>query len=56
LVEGLRLFEEGRYELAREQFMVSAAATGTYIRAESYLYLNALEMELGNYDAARPWL
>jgi hypothetical protein len=56
LVEGLRLFEEGRYALAREQLLVSAASPGAHIRAESYLYLNALEMELGNYDAARPWL
>ncbi len=56
LVEGLRLFEEGRYDLAREQLEVSARSSGSQIRAESYLYLNALEMELGNYDAARPWL
>ncbi len=56
LVEGLRLFEEGRYDLAREQLSVSALSASTYIRAESFLYLNALEMESGNYDTARPWL
>ncbi|MDR1671387.1 MAG: hypothetical protein LBR57_02600 [Alistipes sp.] len=56
LVEGLRLFEEGDYEAARTQLLVSALSAGTYIRAESYLYLNALEMELANYDEARVWL
>jgi hypothetical protein len=52
LVEGLELFERGDYDLAREQFRVSALSESTWIRAESFLYLNALEMELGNYDAA----
>jgi hypothetical protein len=56
LVDGLRLFEEARYELARERLAVSARSGSSYIRAESFLYLNALEMELGNYDAAHPWL
>ena len=56
LAEGLRLYGEGLYELAREQLMESVNSNSTYIRAESYLYLNALEMDLGNYDAARPWL
>jgi hypothetical protein len=56
LVEGLMLFENGEYDLAREQLLVSARSDGTYFRAESYLYLNALEMELGNYTEARAWL
>jgi succinate dehydrogenase/fumarate reductase flavoprotein subunit len=56
LFEGRRLYGEGEYELAREQLMKSVGSTSTYIRAESYLYLNALEMDLGNWDAARPWL
>lgn len=56
LVEGLRLFEEERYDLARRQLIESASTQNPYIRAESFLYLNALEMELGNYGAARPWL
>lgn len=56
LVEGLRLFEEAEYDLAREQLTISARSGSAYIRAESFLYLNALETELGNYDAARPWL
>ncbi len=52
LVEGLQLFERGDYDLAREQLRESARSESTWIRAESFLYLNALEMELGNYDAA----
>jgi hypothetical protein len=52
LVEGLRLFEQAEYALAREQLAESARSGSNYIRAESQLYLNALEMELGNYDAA----
>jgi hypothetical protein len=56
LVDGLRLFEEAEYDLARDRLLESARSTSTYIRAESFLYLNALEMELGNYDAAQPWL
>jgi hypothetical protein len=56
LVEGLTFFEKGEYDLARERLMVSALSKSTYIRTESFLYLNALEMELANYDAARPWL
>jgi hypothetical protein len=56
LVEGLRLFEQAEYALAREQFTESARSASTYIRAESQLYLNALEMELGNYDAAHAHL
>lgn len=56
LVEGLRLFEDGDYEGARGQLTVSARSASTWIRAESFLYLNALEMELGNYAAARTHL
>jgi hypothetical protein len=56
LVAGLQLFEEGQYDLARDSLRVSARSGSTYIRAESFLYLNALEMELGNYEVARPWL
>jgi hypothetical protein len=56
LVEGLHLFETEEYELARKQLAVSALSTSTYIRSESYLYLNALEMELGNYEIARTHL
>jgi hypothetical protein len=56
LFEGRRLYDEGRYELAREQLMKSAGSTSIYIRTESFLYLNAIEMDLGNWDAARPWL
>jgi len=56
LVEGLRLFDSMEYDLAREQLTVSARSASTYIRAESFLYLNALEMELGNYRAARTHL
>jgi hypothetical protein len=56
LTEGLRLYGEGEYELAREQLMRSAGSKSTYIRAESFLYLNALEMDLGNWDEARGWL
>jgi hypothetical protein len=52
MVAGLELFERGDYDLAREQLRVSARSESTWIRAESFLYLNALEMELGNYDAA----
>ncbi len=52
LVEGLGLFERGDYDLAREHLRESARSESTWIRAESFLYLNALEMELGNYDAA----
>ncbi len=56
LVEGLRLYEEGQYGLAREHLLESSLSGSTYIRAESFLYLNALEMELGNYATARPYL
>ncbi len=56
LVEGLRLYEAEHYEQARERLLVSAASADSEVRAESFLYLNALEMELGNWDAARPWL
>jgi hypothetical protein len=56
LVEGLRLFDLGEYDLARESLAVSARSGSSYIRAESFLYLNALEMELGNYRAARTHL
>jgi hypothetical protein len=56
LFEGRQLYGEGEYELARAQLMKSAGSTSTYIRAESFLYLNAIEMELRNWDAARPWL
>ncbi len=56
LARGLEYFEEERYELARVQLTQSAKSEDTYVRAESYLYLNALEMELGNYDAAAPYL
>ncbi len=52
LVEGLELFERGNYEGARVQLRESAKSESTWIRAESFLYLNALEMELGDYDAA----
>jgi hypothetical protein len=56
LVAGLQFFEEEQYDLARDSLRVSARSGSTYIRAESFLYLNALEMELGNYEVARPWL
>lgn len=56
LVKGLQLFEDGEYENAREQLRVSARSASNYIRAESFLYLNAVEMELGNYDVARAHL
>lgn len=53
LVDGLRMFEDGHYEQARDRLTISARSSSTNIRAESFLYLNALEMELGNYSAAR---
>jgi tetratricopeptide (TPR) repeat protein len=56
LFEGRRLYGEGQYEMAREHLMRSIASESTYVRTESYLYLNALEMDLGNWEAARPWL
>jgi hypothetical protein len=56
LFEGRRLYGEGQYELAREQLMKGIDSKSVWIRTESYLYLNALEMDLGNWEAARPWL
>lgn len=56
LIKGVELFQERQYDLARERLMESAKSENINIRAESYLYLNALEAELGDWDAARPWL
>ncbi len=53
---GLELFHRDEFDPARKQLLVSARSRDAYIRAESFLYLNALETELGNYDTARAYL
>ncbi len=55
-LDGLQLFKQGEYDLAREQLLKSSESDNIYVKAESFLYLNALEMELERYDAARVYL
>jgi hypothetical protein len=56
LLDGHRLLEEKQYDLARERLTESSHSDNIHIRIKSFLYLNALEMELENYDAARLYL
>lgn len=56
LARGLDLFGQDRFEEAREELYISARSDDAYTRAESFLYLNALETELGNHAAARAHL
>ncbi len=53
LVDGKRLLDEERYDLARERLKESAQSDNIHIRIKALLYLNELEVELENYDAAR---
>jgi len=56
LVEGRRLLDEERYDLARERLMKSAVSPNAPIRIESYMRLHALETRLENHAAALTWL
>ena len=56
LIEGRRLLEDERYDLARERLKESALSDNIYIRIRALLSLNELEVELENYDAARLYL
>ncbi len=56
LIEGVQLLRDKQYDLARERLSRGALSDNIYIRAESNLYLNALEMELENYDEALIYL
>jgi hypothetical protein len=56
LIDGRRLLEQERYEVARQRLRESARSDNIYIRIRALLSLNELEMRLENYDAARLYL
>ncbi len=56
LIDGRRLLDEERYDLARERLKESALSDNIHIRIKALLYLNQLEVELENYDVARVYL
>lgn len=56
LNEGIRLWKEKDFEAARQHLRLSSGSEDVLVRAESFFYLNALEMELQNYDSARVYL
>lgn len=56
LDEGMRLLKEKDFEAARHHLKLSSGSEDILVRAESFLYLNALEMELQNYDTASVYL
>ena len=56
LVRGVELLRAERFDEAREDLIRSSQSDNPRIRAESFLYLNALEMQLENYDEALVYL
>ena len=55
-LEGLALLQQKDYDKARERLIQSSKSDNIHIKAESFLYLNALEMQLEHYADALLYL